>query len=137
MTNTENPTPTRPSRKAWWIGGAGIALALGLGAAALGVSIANADDDHDDRDNVSETSSSQPAPQPSNSNSVDDRLSESERASAIDAAIAEIGDGAVTDVDRGDDADHSYEVEITFADGRDVDVELDGDFRVVRVDSDN
>ena len=85
------------------------------------------------------TSTSQPAPQPSMSSSddSDDRLTDAERTSAIDAAIAEVGEGTVTDVDRSDDADHSYEVEVTFADGRDVDVELDGDFRVVRVDTDN
>jgi uncharacterized membrane protein YkoI len=42
----------------------------------------------------------------------------------------------VTALDRSDDADHAWEVEVTGADGRDVDVELDASFGVVRVDDD-
>jgi uncharacterized membrane protein YkoI len=69
---------------------------------------------------------------------VDDNapISDADRASAEQAALAEIGSGTVTDLDRSDDADHAWEVEITNADGTDVDVELDADFTVVRVDDD-
>ena len=63
-------------------------------------------------------------------------ISDADRASAEQAALAEIGSGTVTDLDRSDDADHAWEVEITNADGTDVDVELDADFAVVRVDDD-
>jgi uncharacterized membrane protein YkoI len=59
-----------------------------------------------------------------------------ERAGAEKAALDHVGSGTVTDLDRSDDADHAWEVEVTGADGRDVDVELDASFGVVRVDAD-
>jgi uncharacterized membrane protein YkoI len=58
-----------------------------------------------------------------------------DRAAAEAAALAEVGSGTVTDLDRSDDADHAWEVEVTSADGRGVDVELDAEFAVVRVDA--
>lgn len=64
-------------------------------------------------------------------------LTDAERTGAEQAALAEVGDGTVTDIDRSDDTDHAFEVEVTFADGRDVDVELTADFQVVRVDDDS
>lgn len=63
-------------------------------------------------------------------------LSDADKASAEKAALAEVP-GTVTDVDRSDDADHAYEVEVTREDGTDVDVELDEKFSVVRVDEDS
>lgn len=63
-------------------------------------------------------------------------ISADERSRAEAAAIAAAGPGTVTDLDRSDDGDHSWEVEVTAADGRDVDVELDADFGLVRIDSD-
>lgn len=57
---------------------------------------------------------------------------ELEQASA--AALAAVGSGTVTEAERSDDADHAYEVEVTLADGTDVDVELDAAFTVVRTD---
>ena len=62
-------------------------------------------------------------------------ISAADRASAEQAALAEVGSGTVTDLDRSDDADHAWEVEVTGADGRDTDVELDADFAVVNVGS--
>ena len=56
-----------------------------------------------------------------------------ERATA--AALAETGGGSVTDTEV-DDEDSKYEVEVTLANGDQVDVELDENFRVVRTDSD-
>ena len=64
-------------------------------------------------------------------------LTEDERASATAAAIAAVGEGTITDLDRSDDADHAFEVEVTFADGRDTDVELAADFSVVKIDDDS
>ena len=53
---------------------------------------------------------------------------------ASSAALAAAGDGTVTEVERSDDLDHAWEVEVTFADGRDVEVELDSEFALVRID---
>jgi uncharacterized membrane protein YkoI len=55
-------------------------------------------------------------------------------AMAADAALAHVGGGTVTSVELSDDADHVYEVEIDLGDGKDVDVELDADFAVVKAD---
>jgi uncharacterized membrane protein YkoI len=75
---------------------------------------------------------------PQGSTDADDvPLTDAERTGAEQAALAEVGDGTVTDIDRSNDADHAFEVEVTFADGRDVDVELTTDFQVVRVDDDS
>ena len=60
-------------------------------------------------------------------------ISAEERTSAEQAALAEVGSGTVTGLERSDDLDHAWEVEITGTDGRDTDVELDADFAVVRV----
>ena len=60
-------------------------------------------------------------------------ISTEERASAEQAALAAAGSGTVTELDRSDDADHAWEVEVTAADGRDTDVELDANFGVVKV----
>jgi uncharacterized membrane protein YkoI len=51
---------------------------------------------------------------------------------ATEAALAHTGEGTVTEVERSDDADHVWEVEVTLADGTDVDVELDADFAVTK-----
>jgi uncharacterized membrane protein YkoI len=67
-------------------------------------------------------------------NDIDDRLSGSTLEQASEAALAEVGDGRVTDSERSDDPDHAYEIEITRENGQEVDVELDEDFGVVRVD---
>jgi uncharacterized membrane protein YkoI len=55
-----------------------------------------------------------------------------EQASA--AALAHVGSGTVVSVELSDDSDHVYEVEIELAGGDDVDVELDGNFAVVKAD---
>jgi len=50
--------------------------------------------------------------------------------SASAAALAHTGGGRVTDTEVGDEESY-YEVEVTLADGRQVDVQLDKDFRFV------
>jgi len=60
-------------------------------------------------------------------------ISDDDRTRAEQAALAEVGSGTITEVDRSDDADHAWEVEVTGADGRDTDVELDANFEVVKV----
>ena len=52
-----------------------------------------------------------------------------ERASAV--ALAHTGEGRVTDTEVGDEESY-YEVEVTLADGSQVDVQLDEAFNVVR-----
>ena len=103
----------------------------------------NRDNDDDDNSNGAATGTSTngngtSTTAPQGSTDADDvPLTDAERTGAEQAALAEAGDGTVTDIDRSDDADHAFEVEVTFADGRDVDVELTADFQVVRVDDDS
>jgi uncharacterized membrane protein YkoI len=97
------------------------------------------DVDNDDN-GTSTTAPSDAAPSttaPTNVDADNVPLTDSERSSAEAAALAEVGSGTVTDIDRSDDADHAFEVEVTQADGTDVDVELDSTFAVVRVDNDS
>ena len=61
-------------------------------------------------------------------------ISAADRAKAEKAALAATGKGKVTDVERSDDRDHAWEVEVTFANGTDVDVELTDTFTLVRID---
>ncbi|AZZ53983.1 PepSY domain-containing protein [Rathayibacter festucae] len=63
----------------------------------------------------------------------DDLVGE-ELARASEAAIAAIGGGTVTEAERSDDADHAFDVEVTRADGTDVDVDLDASYAVVRTE---
>jgi uncharacterized membrane protein YkoI len=53
---------------------------------------------------------------------------------ASEVAIAAIGGGTVTEAERSDDADHAFDVEVTRADGTDVDVDLDASYAVVRTE---
>ena len=64
-------------------------------------------------------------------------LTDADRDAASAAALATLPagtTGTVTEVERSDDFDHAYEVEITLDNGQDVDVELDASFAVVKVD---
>lgn len=49
---------------------------------------------------------------------------------AVEAALAETGEGVVTDTEVGDEESY-YEVEVTLDDGSQVDVQLDEGFAVV------
>ncbi|MFU8947383.1 PepSY domain-containing protein [Mycetocola zhadangensis] len=62
-------------------------------------------------------------------------LTDDERSKAETAALAAVA-GTVTDIDRSDDADHAFEVDVTRADGTQAEVELDASFGVVRIDED-
>lgn len=61
-------------------------------------------------------------------------ITDAERTAVEAAALAEVGAGTVTELERSDDADHAWEVELTLADGTDVDIELDESLAVTRVD---
>jgi uncharacterized membrane protein YkoI len=56
-----------------------------------------------------------------------------ERASAV--AVAHLGEGRVTDTEIGDEESY-YEAEVTFDDGRKMDVQLDENFNVVGTEGD-
>jgi uncharacterized membrane protein YkoI len=86
---------------------------------------------------TSGSNSDSPSSEPTGAASGDDApISADDRSSAEKAALDAAGPGTVTDLDRSDDTDHAWEVEVTAADGSDVDVELDAQFAVVRIDSD-
>lgn len=96
-------------KKTIWIGAGALATVLVIGG--VGVAVAEPFGDDDDLSGAT----------------LDD---------ATTAALAEVGDGQVTSAERSDDAGYAYEVEVTRADGRQIEVELDEDFRIVRVDDD-
>jgi hypothetical protein len=58
--------------------------------------------------------------------------SEIDRASAV--ALAEVGEGKVTETETGDE-EGAYEIEVTRDDGSQVDVHLDESFQVISVES--
>ncbi|APX04427.1 hypothetical protein BWQ92_09370 [Arthrobacter sp. QXT-31] len=58
-------------------------------------------------------------------------LSQTDRDKAVDAAMAKVGSGQVTEVERGDDPGSSYEVEIRKSDGSEVEVNISPDFQVL------
>jgi uncharacterized membrane protein YkoI len=93
-------------RKTKWVVG-GAAAAAVVAAAGTGIAVAAGGDDDD----------TPPITGPA-----------LERASA--AALEETGGGRVTETEAGDE-EGAYEVEVTLDDGRQVDVHLDKDFRVI------
>lgn len=64
-------------------------------------------------------------------------VTDDERTRAAEAAVAAAGGGTVTDVDRSDDADHAWDVDVQRADGTEVEVDLDASFGVVRTEVDD
>jgi len=132
------------NKKTMWISGAAIALVALLIGGGVAYAVTDGFDDDDDDRSTSENQ------QGSSNGSSDDRddddyyddndaddapITDAERTSAENAALAEAGGGTVTDLERSDDQDHAWEVEVTL-DGRDIDIELDEDFTVTRVDQD-
>lgn len=69
---------------------------------------------------------------------VDDDLDGDDYDRATEAALDHVGEGKITDADRGDDDDvEAYDVEVTRPDGSDIDVRLDEDFEVIGSDDDD
>ena len=58
-------------------------------------------------------------------------LTDADRAMASSAALAKVGQGTVTEVERADDSGAGYEVEVHLTDGSKVDVALGADFQVL------
>ncbi|WP_309710371.1 hypothetical protein [Pseudolysinimonas sp.] len=97
-----------------------IAIAAGsvvISAALLGAALAPADDGDDAWESEA----------PITGNAL---------ATASDVALAHTGGGTVTDTEVGDEESY-YEVEVTLADGTEVDVQLDEKFVVVGDESDD
>ena len=69
--------------------------------------------------------------------SGNDNLSGSTLTRAEKAALAETGGGKVTDSERDNEHGATYEVEVTKADGDQVDVRLDDQFKVVAAEPDH
>jgi uncharacterized membrane protein YkoI len=61
-------------------------------------------------------------------------VGDAERQQAVDAALAEVGAGDVTDVEHDDGG---YDVEVRLSDGTEIDVELDREFTVTRAEHDD
>ena len=75
--------------------------------------------------------------QDDDANEADERVTDAAAAKrAADAARARLGDGTVTEVERGDDG-AAYEVEVKRADGSFTEVELDRGFDVTAVEQDD
>jgi len=135
------------NKKTMWIGGAGIALVALLVGGGVAYAVTDGFDHDDDDDRVASQQSEQQGGSTvdrdndgddyyDDSNDADNApITDAERESAEKAALAEAGGGTVTDLERSDDQDHAWEVEVTL-DGRDIDIELDADFNVTRVDQD-
>ena len=97
------------NKRTKWMVGAGLAVAVVLGGAGA-VLAGNADDDA--------------------------QLTGDARDKAVAAAKAHVGEGEVTDTEVGDDG-AAYGVEILKADGAQVEVNLDRDFKVIGTEADD
>ena len=116
---------------------------FGVTSSRLGDDRRDDDDDDDDRpaagaagtddDDATDGAGSTGA----SGTSDDAPISDDERARASEAALAEAGDGTVTDVDRSDDGDHAWDVDVQRVDGSEVEVDLDESFGVVRTEVDD
>ena len=103
------------------LGGATVAVAadglLGPGNPVPGVSIAPQPDD-DSHDSDADDAGLAP-------------LTGGDRDQAASAALARVGQGSVTEVERENDGSTAYEVKVRLDDGRTVEVQLGADFQVL------
>ena len=147
MSITETSTPTTRRTKKLWIGGIAAAVALVLASVGITLAVTEGFDDDRDDDMTSQDvrtdggdAGGDAGGDTSNTNTTDAddaAISDADRTKAEKAALAEpeAKGGTVTDVERSNDADHAYEVDVQLEDGTDVDVELDDSFTVTRVDT--
>lgn len=91
--------------------GIGVASLLAAGAGAAGIAVAGGGDDNE-------------AP-----------IAGSALERASEAALAETGEGTVTETEEGDEESY-YEVEVTLDDGSETDVQVNRDFEVVSSETD-
>lgn len=145
MDSTDTTTRTATNRtKKFWIGGIAAAVALVLASVGITLAVTDGFDDMGDDDATSQDvrtdsddTASDDATTTTSTDSDDVAIDDADREKAEKAALAvpEAKGGTVTDVERSNDADHAYEVDIALEDGTDVDVELDKSFSVTRVDA--
>lgn len=113
------------------------ALVLALGMSACG---SDADDDvvpaatSAPSSTESAPTSQSPSAGSTNGGDGDDVTDADLRGQLEKIALDEVGQGRVTDVERSDDRDHAYEVEVDLGNDDDVSVEIAEDLSVVRVD---
>ncbi|MBT2521942.1 PepSY domain-containing protein [Arthrobacter sp. ISL-28] len=106
-------------RKRTWIIGAAVA-GLALGGATVAAAAVNPFDDDETTDG-----------------STQSPLSQTDRDKAIQAALAKVGQGTVTEVERDENPASAYEVEVRLADGSEVEVAVGSDFKVLSQQSDD
>lgn len=108
---------------------------------ALGLTACGSDDEPAPAAEPTTAAATEATPSPAGDEDRSDDRDDDDR--AIDAetrdrleriALDEVGEGRVEDVERSDDRDHAYEVEIELPGDDDVSVEISEDFKVVRVD---
>jgi hypothetical protein len=151
LDTTPDPTPRRRfSARPLLIGTAAGVVVLGLGVGGFAVAD-SLDDASDDRIVITSspnatgsprpTDDSTPSPNPSSSDDSDDNdvaVGSATYEQVTAAALAAVGGGTVTEVDRGDSpGDAAWKVEIRLANGNEAEVRLDADLTVLRVELDN
>ena len=100
-------------RKRTWIIGAAVA-GLVLGGATVAAAAVNPFGD----DGTVDGSTQSP-------------LSQTDRDKAVQAALAKVGQGTVTEVERDENPNSAYEVEVRLANGSEVEVAVGKDFQVL------
>ena len=100
-------------RKRTWIVGAAVA-GLVLGGATVAAAAVNPFDDDGSVDG-----------------STQSPLSQTDRDKAVQAALAKVGQGTVTEVERDENPNSAYEVEVRLANGSEVEVAVGKDFQVL------
>jgi len=135
-------------KKTMWITAAAVGAVLVLGGAGVAVASSDAFDNDDDRavSSSSGTGSNdrsvtgQDIDDDRDVNDIDDTdvpATAEERSAAEAAALDEVGQGKANEFDTGDaDDTYAYKVEVVKDDGTSVEVELDDDLTVLRVDND-
>ena len=102
-------------RKRTWIIGAAVA-GLALGGATVAAAAVNPFDDD---------------------GTTQSPLSQTDRDKAIQAALAKVGQGTVTEVERDENPASAYEVEVRLANGSEVEVAVGSDFKVLSQQADD
>jgi len=100
-------------RKRTWIIGAAVA-GLVLGGATVAAAAVNPFDDDGSVDG-----------------STQSPLSQADRDKAVQAALAKVGQGTVTEVERDENPNSAYEVEVRLTNGSEVEVAVGKDFQVL------
>lgn len=141
-------------KKTMWITAAAVGAVLVLGGAGVAVASSDAFDNDDDRAVSSSSGTGSNDRSVTDQDIDDDRdvndsgdvndiddtdvpATAEERSAAEAAALDEVGQGKANEFDTGDaDDTYAYKVEVVKDDGTSVEVELDDDLTVLRVDND-